>query len=67
MSAPLMVVLAVVASSYMRLTAVVAGRPFSVPLLLLVAVVVVLALALGVLAVARLLVRDGLRLRPVMT
>ncbi len=36
-----------------------------VPVLWLAAAAVVLAMALGVLCVARLLVRDGLRLRPV--
>jgi len=64
----LLAVLAVlVVSANVRLSAVVAGHPWSVSLLLAVAAVVVLALAVAVLALARALLRDGLRLRPVMT
>ena len=61
-----LVVVGLVASAHARLTAVLAGQPVSVPVLLIVAVVVVLALAALVLYLARTLLRDGLRLRPAM-
>lgn len=67
MTAPvqvLLAVLAVVSSARAHLTAVVGHTPVTVPVLLLVAVVVVLALAVAVLLAVRLLVREGLRLRP---
>ena len=63
MTAPLVIVLGVIASAYTRLTGTVGHVSFSVPVLLLVAVVLVLALVAVVLAVARLLLREGLRLR----
>ena len=58
-------VVALVVSARTRLDAVILGRPVSVPWLGIVAVVLVLALAALVLHLARLLARDGLRLRPV--
>jgi hypothetical protein len=67
MTAPVqlvLAVLAVVASARAHLTAVIGHTAVTVPVLLLVAVIVVLALAVLVLWAARLLVRDGLRLRP---
>jgi hypothetical protein len=67
MTAPVLVVLAVIASAYTRLTGAVGHTSFSVPVLLVVAAVVILALVVAVLAAARLLLRDGLRLRPVMS
>lgn len=67
MTAPVAIVLAVIVSARLRLTGAVGGVPFAVPLLLVIGAVVVLALAVAVLAAARLLLRDGLRLRPVMT
>lgn len=67
MIAPLSVVLTflgIVVSAQTRLNAVVLGQPVSVPVLWLVFAAVVLALATLVLVLARLLLRDGLRLRP---
>ena len=68
MSAPVQLALALlglVVSARTRLDAVILGRPVSVPWLGIVAVVLVLALAALVLHLARLLARDGPRLRPV--
>jgi len=56
--------LGLIVSARTRLNAVVVGQPVSVPVLWLVFAAVVLALAALVLVLARLLVRDGLRLRP---
>jgi len=58
-------IVALVVSARTRLDAVILGRPVSVPWLGIVALVLVLALAALVLHLARLLARDGLRLRPV--
>ena len=68
MTIPVQLVIAVLGlavSARARLTGVVLGLPVSVPVLLVVAAVVVLALAALVLWIARILLRDGLRLRPV--
>jgi hypothetical protein len=51
-------------SAQARLTATVLGAPVSVPVLGLVALAVVLALLALVLHLARMMLRDGLRLRP---
>jgi hypothetical protein len=67
MTAPLSLVfilLGLVVSARIRLNAVVLGQPVSVPLLGVVIVVLVLLLAALVLVLLRLLIRDGLRLRP---
>ena len=67
-SAPVQVALALlglIVSARIRLTLTMHGAAVSVPLLWLVAAVLVLALAALVLWLARLLLRDGLRLRPV--
>ncbi len=61
----LFALLALVVSARIRLSGVIFGQPVSVPLLGLVAVVVVLALMVIVLFLVRCLIRDGLRLRPV--
>ena len=62
----LIAVLGVAVSARTRLTAVVAGQAYSVPVITVVAVVVVLLRVAVVLLVARSVVRDGgLRLRPV--
>lgn len=68
MTAPVSILLAfagLFVSARVRLAAVIFGQPVSVPLLGLVAVVLVLVLAVLVLWLLRLLLRDGLRLRPV--
>lgn len=68
MSAPVQLALALlglIISARTRFTLTVHGAAVSVPLLWLVAAVLVLALAALVLVLARLLLRDGLRLRPV--
>ena len=57
-------VLGLVVSARVRLSAVIFGQPVSVPVLWLVFAVVVLGLVAIVLVLARLLLRDGLRLRP---
>ena len=67
MTAPawiVLVVLGLIAAARTRLTGTVLGLPVSVPVLGVVAVVLVLALAAVVLVLARLLLRDGLGLRP---
>jgi hypothetical protein len=66
-SAPGWLVLAflgLVTSAQTRLTLTVVGMPVSVPVLGIIALAVVLALAAAVLVLLRLLVRDGLNLRP---
>jgi hypothetical protein len=60
-----LVLLGLVASARIRFNGVVFGQPVSVPLLWLVFAAVVLILAAIVLVLLRLLLRDGLRLRPV--
>ena len=55
---------ALIVSARTRVNATVLGQPVSVPLLWLVFATVVLALAALVLVLLRLLLRDGLRLRP---
>lgn len=61
----LLVVLAgLIVSARTRVNAAVLGQPVSVPVLWLVFAAVVLLLAALVLVLLRLLVRDGLRLRP---
>lgn len=68
MTIPVQLVIAVlglIAAARARLSGVVLGQPVNVPVLLIVAAVVVLVLAAVVLWIARILVRDGLRLRPV--
>lgn len=62
---PVLVILGVVMSARTRLNGVVFGQPVSVPPLLLLFAVLLLALAGGLLLVVRLIIRDGLRLRPV--
>ena len=67
MTAPvslLLALLALVVSAQIRLSAVLFGRPVSVPVLGLIAVVVVLVLAVMLLWLLRAILRDGLRLRP---
>jgi hypothetical protein len=67
MSAPVQFVLAFLAllvSARTRVTGVILGQPVSVPVLGLVFLAVALAFAVVVLVLLRLLVRDGLRLRP---
>lgn len=67
MTAPvqlLLVVIGLVVSARTRLTAVIFGQPVVIPVLWLAAAVLVLALAALVLVLARLLLEDGLRLRP---
>lgn len=67
MTAPVslvLVLLGLVASARIRISAVIFGQPVSVPLLGIVAIVLVLLLAALVLILLRLLLRDGLRLRP---
>ena len=64
MSIPLVIVAGVIASAYTKLNAVILGRPVQVPLLMLVGAVVILALAVVLLAIVRVIIRDGLRLYP---
>jgi hypothetical protein len=67
MTAPVQIVLAflaLVVSARTRVTGVLLGQPVSVPVIGIVALAVALALAVAVLVLLRLLVRDGLRLRP---
>ena len=59
-----LVVIALIASARIRLSAVIFGQPVSVPVLGLIAAVVVLILAAAVLWLARSLLREGLRLKP---
>jgi len=54
-----------IVSAFAKLHAVVLGQPVTVPALWLVALAVVLALAIMLLWLIRVMVRDGLRLRPV--
>ena len=61
---PILIVGSVVASAFTRLNGVILGKPVSVSPLLLIAIAVILALAIGLLWMLRLLIRDGLRLRP---
>jgi hypothetical protein len=56
--------LGLVVSARIRLTGIVLGQPVSIPVLGIVALVLALGLAAVVLVLLRLLVRDGLRLRP---
>jgi hypothetical protein len=60
-----LIVAALVASARVRLTAVVLGQPVTCPLLWLVFAAAVLGLAAVVLVLLRLVLSDGLRLRPV--
>jgi hypothetical protein len=60
----LVVLAALIVSARTRVNARVLGQPVSMPVLWLVAAAVVLLLAALVLVLLRLLVRDGLRLRP---
>jgi hypothetical protein len=65
---PVALVLAVVAlvvSAVTKLHAVILGQPVVMPWLFVVAVIIALALAVALLFMIRLMVRDGLRLRPV--
>jgi hypothetical protein len=67
MTAPVQLVLAflaLVVSARTRIAGVVLGQPVSIPVLGIVALVLALALAAVVLVLARLLLRDELRLRP---
>ena len=64
---PVLIVVSLIASAYVKLNAVILGRPVSVSPLLLVAVIVILALGIGLLWVLRALILDGLRLRPAWT
>ncbi len=67
MTAPLsfvFIVLGLIVSARTRLTLTVHGAALSVPVLWLVAATVVLALAAVVLWLVRIILRDGLRLRP---
>ena len=67
MTAPVLVVLAVIASAFTKLNAVILGRPVTVPLLMLVFAVVLLALAAVVAVAVRGIIRDGgLRFYPAM-
>ena len=67
MTAPVLIVLAVVASAFTKLNAVILGRPVTIPLLMLVFAVVILALAVALAAIVRGIVRDGgLRFYPAM-
>jgi hypothetical protein len=59
-----LVFLALVVTAQTRLNAVVMGQPVSVPVLWLIAAIVMLLLAVVVLVLVRLLLADGLRLRP---
>lgn len=68
MSAPVpfvLVLLGLILSARIRLSGVILGQPVSVPLLGIAAAAIVLILAAVVLVLLRLLLRDGLRLRPV--
>ncbi len=68
MTAPLSLVfilLGLVASARIRLSGVILGQPVSVPVLWLVAAIVLLLVVALVLVLLRLLIEDGLRLRPV--
>jgi len=58
------ILLGLIVSARTRLTMTVHGAAVSVPVLWLVAAIVVLALAALTLWLARMLLRDGLRLRP---
>jgi hypothetical protein len=58
--------LGLIVSAQTKLHAVILGQQVSVPVLWLAAAAVVLLLAAVVLVLLRLLLRDGLRLRPVM-
>lgn len=64
MTVPALIVIGVIASAFTRLNAVILGRPVTVPLLMLIFAAVLLALAVTLLAVIRLIIRDGLRLYP---
>ena len=56
---------ALVVSGLTKLHAVIFGQPVVMPWLFVVAVIIALALAVALLFMIRLMVRDGLRLRPV--
>jgi hypothetical protein len=60
----LAVLAALIVSARTGLNATVLGQPVSMPVLWLVFAAVVLLLAAAVLVLLRLLIRDGLRLRP---
>jgi len=61
----ILIVIGVIVSAVTKLHAVVLGQPVTVPYIGIVAVLVGLALTVMVLVLIRLMVRDGLRLRPV--
>jgi hypothetical protein len=63
-AALVLALLGLIVSARTRLTATVAGAQISVPVLWLVFAAVVLALAAVVLWLLRMILRDGLRLRP---
>lgn len=58
------ILLGLVASARIRLSGVILGQPVSVPLLGIVAAIVLLAVTALVLVLLRLLLAEGLRLRP---
>ena len=58
-------VVLLIVSALTKLHAVVAGQQVTIPALWLVLAAIVLALAIMLLVLIRLIVRDGLRLRPV--
>ena len=68
MTAPAAALLAFLAmlgiSAHTRINAVLLGQPVSIPVLGLIFIVALLLAAAAVLVVLRLLIRDGLRLRP---
>jgi hypothetical protein len=67
MTAPLSLILAfsgLFISARIRLNAVILGQPVSIPWLGVIAAVILFLLAALVLVLLRLLLRDGLRLRP---
>lgn len=51
-------------SAQTRVNAVLLGQPVSVPVLGIIAIIIALLMLAAVLFLARLLIRDGLRLRP---
>lgn len=64
---PLVVLAILIVSARTRVNAIVFGQPVSMPVLWLVAAALVLLLAALVLVLLRLLLADGLRIRPRMT
>ena len=59
-----LILLGLIVSAHTRVQATVAGAYLNIPVLGIVALAVVLALAAVLLVLARLLMQDGLRLRP---